>query len=204
MSEEVHDYNEEFADQADTAFGPQINAQAWSQGEPPPQVQRYRRHSWVRTVSLVVGMVAVAGLIIGALLEATLRPDEGGPPTPPVPAGMTFLSTAPPAYTPPAQTTEAVVPTRPFVAPTQVAERLTPDAEYFRLLWAVNLDPTTAVGGAQGSVNEAHQACGELRRTGLRPNELAAYYHLYRTDITLAQMQGYVHAAVAVYCPEEA
>jgi len=198
---EVQDYNEWFADQDDTMFGPQIDAQAWSTGAPPPPVARYVPHSWTTTArwaGLALGvMVTIAGLVLAILPHSTASDTASGwpsgytnPPTPQVPA-------PPPLDTPDP-------PTRPFVMPTNQAAHATLDGEYFRLLWAVNLDPTGAVGGAQGSVNEAHETCAYMRRTGIRPDALAAYYHIYRPDTTLAQMQGYVHAAVTVYCPEEA
>jgi hypothetical protein len=188
----VKDYPDTGYTMSAGAFAAAETSLAWSAVEPDPDEPPHHHRAGVLKLASAIAAVALGVVVVVAVL---LNPREaGGSQTPTTETAMP-ASQLPPISTPDPSMT-------PFVMPTKEAAHETEDGEYLQLMRAADLDPNTAVGGVQGSINEAHQACAYMRRTGLSPEALAVYYHMYRPDMSMAQMRGYVDAAVTAYCPE--
>jgi hypothetical protein len=123
-------------DRADTEFGPQIDAQAWSVSEPArgPVAPYADRHSWATTArraGLVLGgLVAAAGAVLALTASHADTPDTGWP------TGYT----SPP--------TPQAAPLPPFTMPPDVpVQHVTQDGEYL-----------TSVRRATPSARQGHTA----------------------------------------------
>jgi hypothetical protein len=192
---------EEYEEHCDTEFGPQIDAHAWSAGDPASAVSPYRvHHSWP-----VVWQYAAALFSIGVALAITI-------------ATVLYVSyaahrnddqlTVPATETPAAATDTALPPDPPpppFEPSWNVADHTTPDGAFLQGVRAADWQFTDT----DAAIKDAHQWCSEMRQGGYRPafvakalwanyGALKPGYPDYPTSVKI------VNAAVAAYCPDRA
>ncbi len=193
-------------DYPDTAFGPQIDAQAWSAGELPTEPLPYREHhSWAKAariaaVAVTAAMLGAAGLVValgGSDSSASAPATVTVAPHPPKP--VLDIETAPD----PPSTLRAV----------PDARHVTHDGEYLQALFgqgfSIDTDPSSVVGNA-------HKICHNLgieagmpsyRPEHWAPRSALAYWMLHDDPEappgwSLENMQFLVDTASAFYCPE--
>jgi hypothetical protein len=187
-------------DSEDTAFGPQIDAQAWSTGEPPIEVAPYHEphhHDWAHVVRVAAVIGAAVCLVLaglGLLMNPPWHPDADPPPvvvtTPtPTPVDNQILAEQP---DPP-----------PLVMPTEVAAHISRDGDYFGRLRAKGLIGDLNDAEAARNIRYAQYViCGNLAR-GFTIHEIAEWDHLNHPDErwTEAQDEQWGHIAADIYCP---
>ena len=188
---EAHDYDAH----CDTEFGPQIQAQAWSEGEQPPEPVNHRTHHlWWWVGGLIAVILVLAGVVTNAVIATASQKDDHNRwptgytnPPPPTPAS--------PVPDPPGP------PPGPFVPNMNVAAHLTPDGDFLQRVLAAGWD----YDNKPGAIQDAHDWCTAMRVYGVSPTWVAGA--LYDRYGGLPNYPDYpktvkiVNAAVAVYCP---
>jgi hypothetical protein len=190
---------EDYEDWCDTAFGPQISAQAWSVGAQPPQPLNFSEHhpwrkalAWSGVVAGLGAMVALLVVIGGGLTKADDHNSWPADYTPPPP--VKEVAAAP----------EDLPPLPPFVPNWSVADHKTADGDFLQAVRAANWvydNPAAAIA-------DAHEWCRAMRQYGVSPAYVARAldeqfsgqpgYPDYPTHVKI------VNAAVAAYCPDRA
>ena len=194
---EAQDYDE----WANTEFGPQIAAQAWSAGKQPAEPVHYRAHHRWRKALLwagtVVGLGAMTALLVGIAGSLMAKADEHNA----WPTGYTN----PPSPTPanPAPTDVPPPPAGPFVANWNVAGEITHDGAFLHRLYVdiprpdMDIIPDVAI-------NNAHIECNNAAR-GFSVNYMVAWMiavHDPAADgLSPAQIRTMLYDDIEFYCP---
>jgi hypothetical protein len=191
---------QDYDDWADTEFGPQFHAKAWSGGKQPPEPVHYRsHHPWRKALAWAgsaIGLAAMTALLVGIGGSLMAKGDDHNA----WPTGYSNPPREGPASSAP--TDVPPPPAGPFVPNMNVVAHQTQDGDFLQRVLAANWqydNPSAAVA-------DAHNWCRVMREYGVSPAYVAQV--LYTQDagqpgypdyaVTVAE----VNAAVAVYCPD--
>jgi hypothetical protein len=175
----------------DTAFGPQIGAQAWALGDPSVPIAPYReRPSW-RTVArrmgiVLSGMVAIAGLVLLLVNHSAPSAAQDDPPPAAISASrLPDIPTEPPV-------------TPPFWVPTVTAQQETQDSDF---LTRLRIDDIS-VDDPVGAIRYAHDVC-RYHALGYTAYDYAMWsYRIYGDDDRhpFWVFEDEAKIAITVYC----
>jgi hypothetical protein len=188
---------EDFEEWCHTEFGPQISAQAWSEGRQPPEPSIYRNHHpWWKVGGLAAAILAVTGIATATVVGAA-KPDDhnawppgsGVPPTP-----VAQVPTSPNVPEPP----------MPPWPPRDVADaaHITQDGSFLHLIGtslnlSIGSDPA-------GLIEGAHTVCYNLGIAHGSKARLVAWQYIYNNpnNLSVAQISEWINDAASVYCPQ--
>lgn len=185
-----------YEEHCDTEFGPQIDAQAWSTGQPEAVTPYREERLWpwstvIHAAAIGFGVLLIAAVVLVVSSGALSQSPETSVSTP-----------APPPTLKPVAADDPPPP--PFTPNMNVADHTTPDGMF---LQGVRLAPWSYADNA-AAINDAHDWCHTMRRYGVSPtyaarslwNKYAVLpgYPDYPTTVRI------VNAAVAAYCPDVA
>jgi hypothetical protein len=188
---EAQDYEE----WANTEFGPQIQAQAWSEGKRPPEPVNYRTHHlWWCVGGLIAVILVLAGVVINAVIATASEKDglNSWPSGYVNPPSQGLASPTPDPPPPPAG---------PFVPNMNTAGHLTQDGDYLQRMSQAGLTWNDA--GRDGIIQSAHYICIDVGNGFTPEHEAQVAYRMAPAshELTLDGARNWVHIAVAVYCP---
>jgi hypothetical protein len=184
---------EDYEDWCHTEFGPQISAQAWSEGEHAPAAKPYKeRHRWTTIAAGAAALVATGTLIASTILLSAKTDDHNewppGSGVPPTPAAQTPMSP------------EVPEPPMPPWTPRNVpdAQEITHDGAFLQTFHQAGFnitDPPTVV-------TNAHIICQNLAIA----SRSTVVLFMYRSDPvyagwTIPQVATLVDLATQFYCP---